>query len=347
MRFWRINVAVITMKQVTVKDIASKLNLHHTTVSKALRGHPDISTATKNRILSLAKKLDYHPNSIAKSLKKQMTSTVGIIVPTINIDFFSAVISGVEEIAYGSGFNTVVCQSNENFSREAIHIHTLISNRVAGVLISLAQTTTSGTHLKVLQKQGIPLVLFDRVCEDVEADKVVVDDFGGAVKAVRHLIQSGYKRIAHVAGPKNTTIGRDRCRGYMDELEKSGIEIDPKLIIYGGLNEEDGIAAFRKLMSNGTKPDAIFAVNDPVAIGIYDEIKRNGMEIPKNVALVGFGNVKLSSYLSPPLTTVTQSPYELGKVAAGILIRRIENPQPERIPEVKVIQTELMLRNSA
>lgn len=335
------------MKQVTVKDIASKLNLHHTTVSKALRGHPDISTSTKNRVLSLAKKLDYHPNSIAKSLKKQMTSTVGIIVPSITIDFFSAVISGVEEVAYGGGFNTVVCQSNEDFSREAIHVHTLISNRVAGVLISLAQTTTSGAHLKVLQKQGIPLVLFDRVCDDVDADKVIVDDYGGAVKAVNHLIQRGYKRIAHVAGPENTTIGRDRCKGYMDELERNGIVVDSELIIRGGLNEEDGVIAFRKIMSNGSKPDAIFAVNDPVAIGIYDEMKRSGIEIPRNIALVGFGNVKMSSYLSPPLTTVTQSPYELGKAAAGILIKRIENPQADKISELKVIKTELVLRNSA
>ncbi len=335
------------MKQVTVKDIASRLNLHHTTVSKALRGHPDISSITKQRVLLLAKKLDYHPNSIAKSLKNQKTSTIGIIMPSIKIDFFSLVISGVEEIAYGSGFNTVVCQSNENSEREAIHVHTLISNRVAGVLASLAQTTISGAHFSALKKQGIQLVLFDRVCDDVEADKVVVDDYGGAVKAVRHLIKSGYKRIVHIAGPDNTSIGRDRCRGYTDELERNGITIEPDMIIRGGLNEEDGVAAFNKLLSNDKMPDAIFTVNDPVAIGTYDEIKRNGFEIPKDIALVGFGNIKLSSYLDPPMTTVTQSPYELGKKAASMLIRRIENPQINRPPEVEVIKTELILRKSA
>lgn len=334
------------MKQVTVKDIANRLNLHHTTVSKALRGHPDISTITKQRVQKLAKKLDYHPNSIAKSLKNQKTSTIGIIMPSIKIDFFSAVISGVEEIAYGCGFNTVVCQSNENSEREAIHVHTLISNRVAGVLASLAQTTISGAHFSALKKQGIQLVFFDRVCDDVEADKVVVDDYGGAVKAIRHLIKSGYKRIVHIAGPDNTSIGRDRCRGYTDEMERNGITIKPDMIIRGGLNEEDGVAAFNKLLSNSKMPDAIFAVNDPVAIGTYDEIKRNGLEIPKDIALVGFGNIKLSSYLDPPMTTITQSPYELGKAAANILLRRIENPQTDRPPEVKVIETELILRKS-
>jgi DNA-binding LacI/PurR family transcriptional regulator len=332
--------------QVTVKDIANRLNLHYTTVSKALHGHPDISGATKKRVLSLSKELDYHPNSIAKSLKKQMTYTLGVIVPSIKNDFFSAVISGIEEVAYGWGFNAVVCQSNENSERETIHVNTLISNRVAGVLVSVAQTTTSGDHFKSLQNQGIPLVFFDRVCEDVEADKVVVNDYGGAVKVVRHLILSGYRRIAHVAGPENTSIGRERCRGYIDELKRNGIAVNQKMIIYGGLQEENGAAAFHQLLSYGNMPDAIFAVNDPVAIGLYKETKHKGMNIPGDVALVGFGDIRLSSYLNPPLTTIAQYPYELGKAAAGMLLKRIENPGRKRKSETKVIETELIVRKS-
>jgi DNA-binding LacI/PurR family transcriptional regulator len=333
------------MKQVTVKDLANKLSLHYTTVSKALRDHPDISDDTKNRVLSLAKELDYHPNSIAKSLKKQATSTIGIIVPSIKIDFFSAVISGVEEVAYEQGFNTVVCQSNEDSKREAIHVRTLISNRVDGVLVSVSQSTTSGTHFRALQKQGIPLVFFDRVCEDIEADKVVVDDYGGAVQAVRHLIQFGYRSIVHLAGPKNTSVGRDRCRGYTDELLRNGIAVDEELIIHGGLQEKDGIAAFSELRSLDKMPEAVFTVNDPVAIGLYKEIKRHGLEIPRDIAIVGFGDVKLSSYLDPPLTTVVQSPYKIGKAAAGMLLRRIENPGIET--KVEVIETKLTIRESA
>jgi len=335
------------MRQVTVKDIANKLSLHYTTVSKALSNHPDISAETKQRILTVAKELDYHPNSIAKSLKKQETSTLGVIVPSIKNDFFSTVISGIEEVAYGRGFNTVVCQSNENSSREAIHVRTLISNRVAGVLVSVAQTTKSGAHFTAFQKQGIPLVFFDRVCEDIEADKVVVDDYDGAMKAVRHLIQSGYRSIAHLAGPQNTSIGRDRCRGYMDELKKNGIPIDHEMITYGGLEEDNGTAALHELLSRSRIPMAIFAVNDPVALGAYKEIKNKGLRIPQDVALVGFGNITLSSYLDPPLTTVSQFPYELGKAAAGMLLRRIENPEYEMTPTMEVIKTELILRKSA
>lgn len=188
--------------------------------------------------------------------------------------------------------------------------------------------------------------MFDRVCDDVEADRVVVDDYGGAGKAVRHLIQSGYKRIAHVAGPENTSIGRDRCRGYVDELKRNGIVVKPELIIHSGLNEEDGAAAFCSLIEDGLVPDAIFTVNDPVAIGIYEETKRRGLKIPEDIALVGFGDIRLSSYLSPPLTTVTQWPYELGKAAANTLLGRIENPAAEISPKVEVIETELILRQS-
>ncbi len=333
-------------KQVTVKDIAKQLRLHYTTVSKALRDHPDISSATKDRVLSAAQELDYHPNSIAKNLKRQATSTIGVIVPSIRNDFFSAVISGVEEVAYGQEFNTVVCQSNESADREAIHVDTLISNQIAGVLACVAQSTTSGTHFKTLQRQGVPVVFFDRVCEDVEAGRVVVDDYTGAQNAVKHLIQSGHRRIAHVAGPKNTSIGRERCRGYLSALEESDIPVDRDLIAYSGLEEKDGAAAFRQLLLRGRMPEAVFAVNDPVALGVYKEIKRHGLKIPDNVALVGFGDNTLSSYLDPPLTTVKQSPYEIGRAAAGMLLKRIENPAQEMVSEVQVIATELVLRQS-
>ena len=333
-------------KQVTVKDIAKRLRLHYTTVSKALRDHPDISPATKHRVLSMAEELDYHPNSIAQSLKSQATSTLGVIVPSIRNDFFSAVISGIEEVAYGREFNTVVCQSNEITQREAIHLDTMISNRVAGVLVSVAQTTTSGAHFRALQRQGIPLVFFDRFCSDVEAGRVVVDDLGGAMKAVRHLVQAGYRRIAHAGGPGSTSVGKERRRGYINALQQSGLAVDQALITEGGMQEHDGIEACRQLLAQNPRPDAVFAVNDPVALGVYKEIRRCGLRIPDDIALVGFGDVTLSSYLDPPLTTVKQSPYEIGKVAARMLLGRIEEPARRMTSEVEVIETELIVRGS-
>ncbi|MBN1360463.1 MAG: LacI family DNA-binding transcriptional regulator [Sedimentisphaerales bacterium] len=331
----------------TVKDIAGRLRLHYTTVSKALRDHPDISPVTKARVLSVAEELDYHPNSIAKSLKKQATSTLAVIVPSIRNDFFAAVISGIEEIACGREFNTVVCQSNEDTAREAIHVHTLISNRVAGVLVSVAQTTTSGDHFRTLQKQGIPLVFFDRVRDDVEAGRVVVDDYGGARVAVEHLIGLGYQRIAHLAGHEHTSIGRDRCRGYVDALRQHGMAVEQEMIVYGGFEEPDGIAGMRHLMALSRRPDAVFAVNDPVAVGAYSEAKQHRLRIPRDVALVGFGDNTLSSYLDPPLTTVTQSPYRVGKAAARMLLRQIEHADGNVASEVEMIETTLIERESA
>jgi DNA-binding LacI/PurR family transcriptional regulator len=334
-------------QRITVKDIARKLGLHHTTVSKALRNHPDIRTETRQRVLSLADQLHYHPNSVARSLKKQVSSTLGVIVPLIRNDFFSAVISGIEEVAYGQGFNTVVCQSNEDSEREAVHINTLISNRVAGVLASVAQTTRSAASFVALSEQGIPVVFFDRVCDGVDGGRVVVDDYGGAVMAIEHLLQRGYARIAHIAGPTHTSIGRDRLRGYVDTLERRGLAVEPEMIVYGGgFDEKDGIAGFETIMKRGIKPDALFAVNDPVAFGVYKEIKRQGLAIPRDIALVGFGDNILSSYLAPPLTTIKQSPYRMGKIAADMLLQRIGNSNHPGESIVEIIKTELILRES-
>jgi LacI family transcriptional regulator len=331
---------------VTVKDIAKRLRLHHTTVSKALRDHPDISAETKQRVLSLAKQLHYHPNSVARSLKKQVSSTLGVIVPSIRIDFFSAVISGIEEVAYAQGFNTVVCQSNEDADREAIHIATLISNRVAGVLVSVAQTTRTGASLLALSEQGIPLVFFDRICEGIAGGRVVVDDYGGATLTVEHLLQRGYKRIAHIAGLEHTSIGRDRFRGYVDTCQRNGVTVNPDLIAFGGFDENDGAVGLQTILARGARPDAVFAVNDPVAVGAYHEIKRRGLAIPGDIALAGFGDTKLSSYLDPPLTTVTQSPYRIGTTAAGILLKRIDDTDGAAESETQVIPTELVIRGS-
>ena len=190
------------MAPATIKDLAKELNLSASTVSRALRDHPDISPLTKKRVISLANKLDYHPDSIAQSLQTQKTKTIGVIVPEIKQPFFASVINGIEELAYSAGYTIIVCQSNETYDREVLYTRTLVSHRVAGLLVSLSQTTQNLDHFKALQRRGVPIVFFDRVNDDIEASKVVVDDYNGAFAAVDHLIKSGYKRIAHLAGPK-------------------------------------------------------------------------------------------------------------------------------------------------
>jgi len=331
--------------QATIKDIASKLKISPSTVSRALHNHPDISLEMKKKVKTVAKQLDYHPDSIAQSLRQRRTNLIGVIVPEIKHNFFSAAISGIEEIAYKAGYTIIVSQSNESYEREILNIRALISNKIAGLLISISQTTINSDQFKLLERQKIPFVFFDRICEDIDASKVVVDDFGGAYKAVEHLIASGRKNIAHLAGPKHLSISKCRLNGYLEALKNNKISFNEKFIVYGGLNEEDGNIGFQKLFKLKTKPDAIFAVNDPVAIGAFEIIKKQGLKIPQDVALVGFSNNPVSSLIEPSLTTIGQPAYQVGKRAAELLIEQINNPN-NYISRKEILSTKLIIRNS-
>lgn len=333
-------------KRITIKDIANELNLHFTTVSKALRDHPDISPATKKLVLALAEELDYHPDFVAQSFRKRKSKLIGTIVPLINIDFFSDVISGIENVLYKNGYSILLCQSNESYEREVLNVQDLISSHVAGVIISISQTTKTSEHLKIFQRHGIPLVFFDRVCDDFPASKVVVDDYSGAYQLVEHLIKSGYKRIAHIAGPEHISISLDRFKGYKDALKKYNISINNELIIHGGFTEEDGVIGIQKLLQLEEIPDAVFAANDPMAMGAYMAIKENGLKIPDDIAIAGFGDLKIASFLDPPLTTVAQSPHTLGQIAAKTILNQIDNLQNPYVPKEEIIKTQLIVRNS-
>jgi DNA-binding LacI/PurR family transcriptional regulator len=334
------------MAPATIKDLAKELNLSASTVSRALRDHPDISPLTKKRVISLANKLDYHPDSIAQSLQTQKTKTIGVIVPEIKQPFFASVINGIEELAYSAGYTIIVCQSNETYDREVLYTRTLVSHRVAGLLVSLSQTTQNLDHFKALQRRGVPIVFFDRVNDDIEASKVVVDDYNGAFAAVDHLIKSGYKRIAHLAGPKNLSISKYRLKGYKDALKLGNRPYNEELVVYGGLDDTDGVVGFQKLLSLEILPDAVFAVNDPVATGAFLTIKEHGLKIPDDIALVGFSNTNVSSLLDPPLTTVEQPTYEIGKTAVQLLLAQINNSEENFVPQFEVLKTHLIIRGS-
>jgi DNA-binding LacI/PurR family transcriptional regulator len=334
------------MAPATIKDLAKELNLSASTVSRALRDHPDISPLTKKRVISLANKLDYHPDSIAQSLQTQKTKTIGVIVPEIKQPFFASVINGIEELAYSAGYTIIVCQSNETYDREVLYTRTLVSHRVAGLLVSLSQTTQNLDHFKALQRRGVPIVFFDRVNDDIEASKVVVDDYNGAFAAVDHLIKSGYKRIAHLAGPKNLSISKYRLKGYKDALKLGNRPYNEELVVYGGLDDTDGVVGFQKLLSLEILPDAVFAVNDPVATGAFLTIKEHGLKIPDDIALVGFSNTNVSSLLDPPLTTVEQPTYEIGKTAVQLLLAQINNNEKNFVPQFEVLKTHLIIRGS-
>jgi DNA-binding LacI/PurR family transcriptional regulator len=334
------------MAPATIKDLARELKLSPSTVSRALRNHPDISPKTKKRVAMLADKLDYHPDSIAQSLQTKKTKTIGVIVPEIKQPFFASAINGIEELAYAAGYTIIVCQSNETADREVLVTRSLGSHRVAGLLVSLSRSTENLDHFKILQRRGVPIVFFDRVSHDIEASKVVVDDYKGAFDVVEHLIKSGYQRIAHLAGPKNLSISKFRLKGYMDALQQGNLSFNASMVIYGGLDDTDGIIGFQKLLNLKPLPDAIFAVNDPVATGAFVMIKEHGMKIPDDIALAGFSNTYMTSLLDPPLTTVEQPSYEIGKTAAQLLMEQINSNNEKFSPKFVVLKTHLIVRGS-
>lgn len=335
------------MARVTIKDIARELNLSPSTVSRALHNHPDISQKTKDRVEATARNLDYFPDTLAQGLRRSHSNTIGIIVPEIRHDFFSSVISGIEEIAYSKGFTIMVCQSNEDWQREAINLRALVSNRVAGVLVSLSQTSEKLDHLALLDTHKIPTVFFDRTHKDVKDSQVIVDDYEGAKRLVRYLLDKGYQRIAHIAGPTCIGAGLERLNGYRDAHREIGCKVDEKLIIHAGFREVDGKIGIKKLLDLQTRPDAIFAVNDPVAIGVYSELKAQKIGIPDDIALVGFCNNPISALIEPAITTVQQPARLIGNTAAELLIHRIQHPDAEYTPTTTTLKTELIIRNSA
>lgn len=334
------------MKHKTITDIAKKLKVSPSTVSRALNDHPDISDETKAKVKALAIKFNYSPNPIAQSLKNNRTSTIGILVPEIKHDFFSSAISGIEEIAYQSGYTIILSQSNESFEREVVNTNAMMNHRVAGLIVSISQHTRSSDHFQLLIERNIPLVFFDRVCEDILANKVVIDDEQSAFNAVQHLVQKGYKKIAHLAGPKELDICKKRFNGYRSALEEAGIHVNDDLILYGGLHESDGYVSMETLLKNGNVPDAIFCVNDPVAIGAFQKIREAGIKIPDEIGIVGFSNNKITTLVNPPITTVNQPSYLMGKKAAELLIEMIENPSKVNDFKTVTLETQLIVRGS-
>ena len=334
------------MKHATIIDIAKKLKISASTVSRALNDHPDIKKETKDLVKNTAKKLNYFPNPIARSLKNKRSNVIGVIVPEIKHDFFSSAISGIEEVAYHSGYIILVCQSNESYEREVVNTNALMQQRVAGLIVSISQNTRNGNHFKSLINMGIPLVFFDRACGDISANKVVIDDTKSAFNAVTYLIEKGRKKIAHFSGPKVLKICEQRLKGYKNALRKANINIDSKLIRFGGLHEIDGYNAMDSLIKENIIPDSVFAVNDPVAIGAFQRIKEAGLKIPADIAIVGFSNNKITSLVEPSITTVDQPSFEMGKKSAEILIEMIENEAIRKHKKTITLETELIVRNS-
>lgn len=333
--------------RITIKDLAKKLNLSTSTISRALHNHPGIGFKTRKEVHKLAAQLGYLPNSVASNLRRNKTNLLGIIVPRIDIHFHSRVISGIEEVAFKSGYNITIYQTNDSYEREVAITQSLLANMVDGVIGCLALNTKDCNHYTLFNKHKIPLVFYDRVCFDIESSRVIINDFEAAFKATEHLISIGCKRIAHIAGNQNSGIFVSRLEGYEAALKQNRIPFIKSLVCFPDeLNYENGIECARKFTALPKVPDGIFCANDYTAIGAMQFLKRKNYRIPKDIAVVGFSNYPFSTIIEPSLTTIDDRAFEMGQAASRLLIQKIEDKNWNISSETVIIKTDLIIRES-
>lgn len=332
--------------QITIKDIAKQLNISKSTVSRVLTGHPKVKAETRKLVLDFAEKVDYQKNLFATSLVTQKSNLIGIIVPEFMSSYFPKVIVGAQDTISKVGFNLIIAQSNESYATEVSNAQVMMANQVDGLLVSVTKETRNYDHLMAFKRKGIPIVFFNRICEDMDVPKVVVDDYDGSFRAVEHLIKIGKKRIAHLAGPENLSISRRRLNGYYAALRKYEIPIDEELIISYDLTMEKVNIYMNHLLNLPNPPDALFAINDPTAIEAIQIIKKRGLKIPEDIAVVGFSNDQLSGLIEPSLTTVSQPVHKIGETAAEMLLHLIKTDISEWKAITKTLTTELIIRKS-
>jgi DNA-binding LacI/PurR family transcriptional regulator len=333
-------------RQITIKDIANKLGMSTSTVSRALRDHPDISPKTRTAVKELAALLGYRPNRIALNLRSNSTRTLGLIIPEIEHYFFSAIVNGIEEIAYKNDYSVMVFQSNESYKREVNNAQAVLANRVDGVLVSFSKETRDFSHFQKLIENEIPVVFFDRVTDELNADQVVSDDYHGAFLAVNHLIEKGCRRIAHFAAPQHLALGKGRLSGYHDALLKHNIPFNNDLVFHADTFETSRKVAL-SMLRKPERPDGFFTVNDMSAIAVIKAAKEVGLSVPADVKVIGFENSKSAALCEPELTTVDQYGYELGREACIMLLKRLKEKEMPFKPERKTIRTKLIIRASA
>lgn len=329
-----------------MKEIAKKLGVSVSTVSRAMKDSPELHPDTKKRIVEMAKSMNYQYNLLAQSLRISRSKVLGVIVPELTSHFFSSNISGIQDTAYKRGYNIMICQSNESFDQEKSNIRTLVSSQVDGLLISLSRETKTYDHLHDLYDRGIPFIMFDRVTEEIPVSKITVDDAHGAYLVVKHLLDQGCRKIAYFSGPEDLYISKKRKEGYLEALAEYGISEKDSLVYFTDLTLEMNRQVTLDMLESGDLPDAIFAMIDPVAVDVMIVMKEKGIKIPDQIALAGFTNNPTSAVVEPSLTTVSQPGYEMGQLAANHLLDQLEEIVPDD-PQSFVLLTTLVERNSS
>lgn len=335
---------------ITIKDIATALGLSTSTVSRALRDSHEISVETKNLVRAYAEEHNYRPNPIALSLKEKRSRSIGVVVCEIANSFFSQIINGIESIAYDRGYNVIISQSHESYKREVLDLNYLASRSIDGLLISVSMETTNFDHLKSLHNKGLPIVFFDRVVDEIDTHKVIIDNSTGAYNATVHLIQNGFKRIANINISEHSFIAQGRLSGYKRALQDHNFPLDEKLIRYcehGGQDYAELEREMDALFAQKKKPDAVFAGSDTITMGVLRYFKSRKMRVPEDIALVGFSNSENADLLQPALTVIKQPAFEMGKKATEFLLKMIEAKRPDKDFENFVLPAELVIRDSS
>lgn len=334
--------------KVTIADIAKSLNTTSATVSRALHDHPGISSKTKKRVLRTAEKLNYRRNSIASALRSGQTGIIGVIIPSAEINFFGSVVHGIEAMANQNGYNVLIYQSNESWKHEQKGIETLLHARVDGIMVSMAKEKNDYTHFLNAKHAKMPLVFFDRSAAELEIDSVLIDDHKGGYVATVHLIEQGYKRIAHISGPQHLTIFKARLEGYKAALKDNGIIFDPELLFNGDVSIDAGRNAIQHFLQLPNPPDAVFAVEDFTALGAIKALKQKNIVIPDDFGIIGFANEAFGEHITPSLSTIDQQTVNMGKEAFQLMLQLIEEKDNTRTSIVnKILEPIAIFRNSS
>jgi DNA-binding LacI/PurR family transcriptional regulator len=334
-------------KRVTIYDIAEQVGVAASSVSKALNDQPTISKKIKALVTAKAKELNYIHNTNAANLRRGSSKTIGVIVPKINITFFSNVIAGIEEACYENNHNLIICQSDESYLKETKAVATLIHQNVDCILISLSIETESNQHLQSIGNHHITLVQFDRVDDTLRSHTVVNDNKKAAYKAVKHLIDIGYRKIAFLGGSDRLSIYKDRKEGYLKAIRESDLSIPYNYIVNNALTTERGMQVAAELLDSNNPPDAFFTISDYSAFGILKVAASRGIAVPDKIGVIGFSNETFTEMISPALSSVDQKSRKLGKDAANIYFDSISKEKSAVKFQKKIIGTSTIVRSSS
>jgi LacI family transcriptional regulator len=334
-------------KEVTIYDLAEKLNISVATVSRALKDDPVVSKKTKKKIFDLAEEMGYRSNHFARNLRNQRTDTIGVIVPRLNSYFMSTIIAGIEHVANSQGYNLIISQSSESAEKEVMSARTMFNNRVDGLLVSLAYDTENINHFTAFFKRDVPVLFFDRGIEHENVTNVCIDNRRAAYEATMHLVSQGCRRILHITAPSGRNVYIDRLTGYKAALQESGLPFTDDLLIRNNLSQEAGYAAAEQILQMQDRPDGVFVANDNCAVGCMLGLRKKGIAIPADIAFAGFNNDPVSTVIEPNLTTINYPGYEMGEVAARHLINHLNGAAPITATDTILLRSELIIRDSS